>query len=67
MKKLETEIRYNGHTFIPHELVGINKLKVYVNSDSDYCVVTDEDGNVLIEINADCAQNFGYLEVQINK
>ena len=60
MKKITTEIRYSEMSF--EFIREVKGLKMYFNKDQDYCIIVDKEGNVLFEINADCAQNTGYLE-----
>ena len=60
MKKITTEIRYSEMSF--EFIREVNGLKMYFNKDQDYCIIVDKEDNVLFEINADCAQNRGYLE-----
>jgi hypothetical protein len=60
MDKITTEIRYNEMSF---DFVKENKgLKMYIDTDQSYCIITDKEGNILFKLRADCGQNAGYLE-----
>ena len=37
-------------------------LKMYIDTDQSYCIITDKEGNILFKLRADCGQNVGYLE-----
>ena len=60
MKKITTEIRYSEMSF--EFIREVKGFKMYFNKEQDYCIIVDEEDNVLFEINADCGQNMGYLE-----
>jgi len=66
MKKVETVISYNDATF---KLAGdVRDLKVYIDlKDEDYCIITDKDGNVLIEITSGKSQGYSYLSLIVNE
>lgn len=60
MNKIKKEIRYKELSF---DLIRqVKGLKMYFDTDSSYCIIVDNDDNVLFEIRADSCQNGGILE-----
>lgn len=39
-----------------------NNIKAYLNAQDDVLIVTDNNDNILFEVNADCGQNSGFMK-----
>jgi len=60
MDKITREVRYKNMSF--NFIREVNKLKMFFNEDSSYCIIVDKDDTVLFELRVECNQNVGYLE-----
>lgn len=56
------KIEYNGETYYLHS--STNNINCYINSNEDSCIFKDNNGKLLREIKADCAQNTGLLKIK---
>jgi len=61
-KKVEQNFTVGGR--VMHLAVARAEYKIFINKEQDYVVITDAGNNVLDEINADCSQNFGYMDIE---
>lgn len=59
MNKITTEVRYKEASF--KFVKEVNNLKLYISTDQTFCVICNQEGDVLFEIKAECGQNVGYL------
>lgn len=59
MGKITTEIRYKEASF--NFVQEVKNLKMYISTDQVFCIICNQEGDVLFELKADCGQNVGYL------
>ena len=61
MSKVEKKYFLDGETF--ELMYETNNIKCFINDDASLSLITDREGNVLLKIGANCAQNTGFLTV----
>jgi hypothetical protein len=61
MAKVETAFRYKERIY--HLMATEGYLKCFICEESEVCLITDNEYNVLFELQADCSQNTGYLKL----
>lgn len=62
MNKIELKyVLKNTELFLEKET---KDLKCFLNKTRDWLLVTDKDGNILLNITADCGQNQGYMTIE---
>lgn len=59
MAKIESVFQYEGSTY--RIKAQKNALRIFVQEDGERALVVDKADDVLFIINADCAQNFGFI------
>lgn len=65
MAKITTLVIYKDMSF--NLIRESNGLKMYINEYRDYCIIVNDNNDVLFELKADCSQNLGSLQDAIKE
>lgn len=65
MAKLEKAFLFDGDRFTPEDSATVKGTRIiaYISENDNVCIICDDNDNVLFKINAECAQNFGFLKL----